>query len=116
MFAPLNDLVASLPAEQRNRWDRLFMLSDRRSRDAKPLLYQHPLTGQDTLCFHLGGWPAAACACGCLGCGLQCVLLSWLACCRLAPAAPASRLSFKLKTEWQAGAAPLPALSPLAQA
>ena len=68
MFAPLSDLVASLPAEQRSRWDRLFMLSDRRSRDAKPLLYQHPLTGRDTLCFHLGGWvagwqqPVAACA------------------------------------------------------
>ncbi|PRW20542.1 dioxygenase Mb0100 isoform D [Chlorella sorokiniana] len=54
VFAPLHEVVGSLPAEQRARWDRLWMLSDRRARDAKPLLYQHPLTGQDALCFHLG--------------------------------------------------------------
>ncbi|KAL4450231.1 hypothetical protein ABPG77_010900 [Micractinium sp. CCAP 211/92] len=54
VFAPLHEIVNSLSPQQRARWDRLWMLSDRRSRGAKPLIYQHPLTGQDTLCFHLG--------------------------------------------------------------
>lgn len=30
------------------------MLSDRREKRAKPLVYTHPLSGQPTLCFHLG--------------------------------------------------------------
>jgi taurine dioxygenase len=30
------------------------MVSDRREKRAKPLLYAHPVSGQPTLCFHLG--------------------------------------------------------------
>lgn len=64
MFAPLHELLASLPGEQRARWGRLWMLSDRRERGAKPLVYAHPLTGLDTLCFHLGGWEDGGLAAG----------------------------------------------------
>ena len=60
MFAPLDEIVQSLPEEQRRRWERLSMCSDRRDISAKPLVYSHPLTGRDTLCLHLGKrrWPA----------------------------------------------------------
>lgn len=51
---PLHELLASLPPERRARWNRLWMLSDRRSQDAKPLIYQHPESGLDTMCLHLG--------------------------------------------------------------
>jgi taurine dioxygenase len=54
VFAPLNDILNSLPDKQRARWERLWMMSDRRSTDAKPLVYTHPLSGLDTMCFHLG--------------------------------------------------------------
>lgn len=53
-FAPLAEIVAELPPEMRARWERAWMLSDRRSVNAKPLIYSHPATGLDTLCFHLG--------------------------------------------------------------
>ena len=54
LFVPLHELLAGLPPEQRRRWERLWMLSDRRERAPKPLVYTHPLSGLDTLCFHLG--------------------------------------------------------------
>jgi alpha-ketoglutarate-dependent taurine dioxygenase len=53
-FVPLAELVAALPAAQRARWERLWMCSDRRAAGAKPLIYTHPRSGRDTLCFHLG--------------------------------------------------------------
>lgn len=53
-FAPLGEVLAALPPEARARWERLSMLSDRRSPDAKPLVYSHPATGRDTLLFHTG--------------------------------------------------------------
>jgi taurine dioxygenase len=53
-FAPLDEVLAAVPPEARARWERLSMLSDRRSPDAKPLVYSHPETGHDTLLFHTG--------------------------------------------------------------
>ena len=53
-FAPLKDIVHSLSLEQRRRWERLSMCSDRRGKLPHPLVYSHPVTGEDTLCFHLG--------------------------------------------------------------
>ena len=45
IFAPLEEVVQSLPADQRERWERLHMLSDRRGGVAQPLIYPHPITG-----------------------------------------------------------------------
>ena len=45
IFAPLEEVVNSLPADQRERWERLHMLSDRRGGVAQPLIYPHPITG-----------------------------------------------------------------------
>jgi hypothetical protein len=56
VFAPLTEIVHSLPPEQRQRWERLSMCSDRRGMLVHPLIYSHPVTGEDTLCFHLGAW------------------------------------------------------------
>ena len=50
VFAPLEEVVASLPAERRDRWDRLHMLSDRRGGVAQPLIYPHPITGLAFMC------------------------------------------------------------------
>lgn len=38
----------------RQRLDGLSMLSDRRSTQAKLVVYTHPKTGRKTMCFHLG--------------------------------------------------------------
>ncbi|XP_064115468.1 alpha-ketoglutarate-dependent sulfate ester dioxygenase-like isoform X2 [Macrobrachium nipponense] len=54
VFAPLTDIVEGLPREQRIRWERLYMVSDRRSGPIHPLIYSHPLTKKKVLCFHLG--------------------------------------------------------------
>jgi alpha-ketoglutarate-dependent taurine dioxygenase len=54
VFIPLNELIMSLSEEQRNRWERLWMVSDRRGGIVHPLIYSHPVTGQKTMCFHLG--------------------------------------------------------------
>jgi len=55
VFAPLNEIINSvLSTEQRGRWERLWMCSDRRGGLVKPLIYTHPRSGLDTLCFHLG--------------------------------------------------------------
>ena len=54
VFAPLHEIIHSLPDEQRARWERLFMCSDRRGGSVKPLIYTHPRSGLDTLCFHTG--------------------------------------------------------------
>jgi alpha-ketoglutarate-dependent taurine dioxygenase len=55
VFAPLTEILGSLPPEQRQRWERLWIVSDRRGGSVKPLIYSHPLTGLDTMCFHTGG-------------------------------------------------------------
>ncbi|CAH1244029.1 Hypp7203 [Branchiostoma lanceolatum] len=54
VFAPLNEVVSGLTEEQRWRWEQLWMVSDRRGGPVHPLIYSHPLTGNKTLCFHLG--------------------------------------------------------------
>lgn len=53
-FAPLTELIQGLPPEKKSEWDRIWMLSDRRSGPIHPLIYKHPLTGKEVLCFHLG--------------------------------------------------------------
>ncbi|XP_062589814.1 alpha-ketoglutarate-dependent 2,4-dichlorophenoxyacetate dioxygenase-like, partial [Saccostrea cucullata] len=53
-FVPLTDLIESLQPEVRDRWERLYMVSDRRSKSTHPLIYPHPVTKKPTLCFHLG--------------------------------------------------------------
>jgi len=54
VFAPLTDIIENLSPEKRNLWDRLWMVSDRRSGPKHPLIYKHPDTGKPVLCFHLG--------------------------------------------------------------
>ncbi|PNF26302.1 hypothetical protein B7P43_G02664, partial [Cryptotermes secundus] len=54
VFAPLNEIVESLPSAKRKEWERLWMMSDRRSGPIHPLIYPHPVTGKMTMCFHLG--------------------------------------------------------------
>lgn len=53
-FVPLNELIGNLSSEKRARWERLWMLPDRRDRLVHPLIYPHPVTRLPTLCFHLG--------------------------------------------------------------
>ncbi|RZF38542.1 hypothetical protein LSTR_LSTR006137 [Laodelphax striatellus] len=53
-FAPLTELVESLPKETFSKWDRLWMMSDIRSGPVHPLIYKHPRSGKKVLCFHLG--------------------------------------------------------------
>lgn len=53
-FAPLNEIIEGLDPEKRNEWDRLWMISDRRSGPVHPLIYKHPKTKKEVLCFHLG--------------------------------------------------------------
>jgi taurine dioxygenase len=54
VFFPLNEFISTLSEEQLNRWERLWMVSDRRGGIVHPMLYSHPVTGHKTLCFHLG--------------------------------------------------------------
>jgi len=44
VFAPLNEIVDNLPSEKRNEWERLWMMSDRRTGPIHPLIYLHPIT------------------------------------------------------------------------
>lgn len=53
-FAPLTEIIEGLTLEKRKEWDRLRMLSDRRSGPVHPLIYNHPITKKEVLCFHLG--------------------------------------------------------------
>ena len=46
VFAGLWEVIDDLSPEQRKRWDRLSMESDRRSGPVHPLIYSHPATGQ----------------------------------------------------------------------
>lgn len=55
VFLPLKEFLHSLPQDYRWRLERLSMLSDRRSMStAKKVVYRHPVTNEDTMCFHLG--------------------------------------------------------------
>lgn len=53
-FVPLTKLIESLQPDVRARWERLYMVSDRRLKLKHPLIYSHPVTKKPTLCFHLG--------------------------------------------------------------
>ena len=54
VFAPLTEIIENLAPEKKAFWDRLWMVSDRRSGPKHPLIYTHPESGKPTLCFHLG--------------------------------------------------------------
>lgn len=54
VFAPLTEIVENLPSAKRNEWERLWMMSDRRTGPIHPLIYPHPITQKKTMCFHLG--------------------------------------------------------------
>ena len=53
-FLPLEEFHQGLEPGFRERLENLSMLSDRRSKLAKPVVYAHPKTGRTTMCFHLG--------------------------------------------------------------
>ncbi len=44
LFIPLTELIERLSPEKFSRWNRLWMLSDRRSGPIHPLIYAHPIT------------------------------------------------------------------------
>jgi len=46
-FTPLTEVVQSLSPTQKSRWDRLYMVSDRKGSYAHPLIYNHPVTGKE---------------------------------------------------------------------
>lgn len=59
-FMPLKEFYELQDDETRVRWDRLWMVTDRRQL-AHPLVYQHPTRGDTSLMFHCGspfcaGW------------------------------------------------------------
>jgi len=53
-FIPLTQLLEGVEDEKRKLWDRLWMVSDRRSGPVHPVIYRHPLTGKPVMCLHLG--------------------------------------------------------------
>uniref|UniRef100_UPI00358F0BE8 3-((Z)-2-isocyanoethenyl)-1H-indole synthase-like n=1 Tax=Myxine glutinosa TaxID=7769 RepID=UPI00358F0BE8 len=54
VFAPLTELLQGLSPEKRARWERLWMVSDRRMGVVHPHIYPHPITSKATMCFHIG--------------------------------------------------------------
>jgi len=60
-FIPLHEFYESLPQETRQRYDRLWMVTERRQAPVHPLVYQHPFRNETTMLFHCGkpfvsGW------------------------------------------------------------
>jgi len=60
-FIPLHEFYDSLPAKTRQRYDQLWMVTDRRQAPVHPLVYQHPFRNETTMLFHCGkpfvsGW------------------------------------------------------------
>lgn len=53
-FVPLSEIIERMDPDKRARWDRLWMMSDRRTGPIHPLIYKHPITQKPVLCFHLG--------------------------------------------------------------
>lgn len=53
-FVGLTELLDSVPSEKLALWERLWMVSDRRSGPRHPIVYKHPSTGHKVMCFHLG--------------------------------------------------------------
>jgi hypothetical protein len=58
--------MQALSEEQRHKWDRLWPVSDRRSGVVHPLIYKHPVTGLQTMCFHTGRHPLHVYTVSCL--------------------------------------------------
>lgn len=50
VFAGLNEVIEDLTPEQRQRWDKLYMASDRRTGPVHPLIYRHPITRKHVSC------------------------------------------------------------------
>lgn len=46
LFIPLTELIESLDKDTYDRWNKAWMISDRRSGPIHPLIYNHPLTGK----------------------------------------------------------------------
>lgn len=44
-FAPLTEMIDQLDDRKRERWERLWMVSDARVGRIHPLIYSHPITG-----------------------------------------------------------------------
>jgi len=60
-FLPMHEFYQSLPAETRQRYDQMWMVTDRRQAPVHPLVYQHPFRNETTMLFHCGkpfvsGW------------------------------------------------------------
>mmetsp|Transcript_33328 Transcript_33328/g.83957 ORF Transcript_33328/g.83957 Transcript_33328/m.83957 type:complete len:326 (+) Transcript_33328:321-1298(+) len=53
-FVSLEALINRMSDDQRSKWDRLWMCSDRQTGPQHPVLYKHPVTGRSTMCLHLG--------------------------------------------------------------
>ncbi|KAG4066874.1 hypothetical protein HA402_012941 [Bradysia odoriphaga] len=53
-FIPLTELIENLKPETFAKWNRLWMMSDRRSGPIHPLIYKHPLSKKLVMCLHLG--------------------------------------------------------------
>lgn len=45
-FVPLTEIIERMDPEKRATWDRLWMISDRRTGPVHPLIYKHPITGK----------------------------------------------------------------------
>lgn len=43
-FIPLTELIENLDTSRKNKWNQLWMLSDRRTGPVHPLIYKHPIT------------------------------------------------------------------------
>ncbi|GAB5364151.1 hypothetical protein AAMO2058_000944100 [Amorphochlora amoebiformis] len=50
-FCPLNEVINALTEDERKVWDKIYFVGDS---SVHPLIYPHPETHKDTLCFHLG--------------------------------------------------------------
>jgi alpha-ketoglutarate-dependent taurine dioxygenase len=60
-FIPLCEFYESLPQDMRQRYDKLWMVTERRQAPIHPLVYQHPFRKEPTMLFHCGepfvrGW------------------------------------------------------------
>ena len=54
VFIPLYELITGLSEDKRARWERLWMVSDRRGGRLHPLIYSHPVTGYKVTAVY--GW------------------------------------------------------------
>ena len=50
VFAPLRELIEGVSEEQRQRWERLWIVSN--AGGIHPFIYSHPVDGQKVSCFN----------------------------------------------------------------